>query len=136
MAGRLLPAIMNSQAYRENKVAILITFDENGGRWDHVPPPRGTPFVTDQFGPGSRIPSILISPWAKQCHVDHTYYDSSAVKAFIERNWNLTPISTRDAIATPLSGGFDFSAPLQPIDCSGVRQTPPTTTRTPSPRPP
>jgi phospholipase C len=127
VAGTLIPAIMTSTPYRQNKVAIMIVFDENGGHWDHVPPPRGIPLVTDQFGPGSRVPGILISPWAKQCFVDHTYYETSSVKAFIEKNWNLTPVATRDAVSNPFSNAFNFSAPAQPLDCSRAQQPAPAT---------
>src|SRR4051812_33785548 len=131
VAGTLVPAIMASTAYQQNQVAIIITFDENGGRWDHVAPPRGTPLVTDQFGPGSRVPGIVISPWARRCYVDHTYYDTTSILAFIEKNWNLTPVATRDAVANPFGGAFDFTTPpLPPGRCSSTSTVTPTATGT------
>ncbi len=62
--------------------------------WDHVPPPKG-----DMFGPGTRIPALLISPYAKKGHVDHTQYDTTSVLRFITKRWHLPVlpgIKTRD----------------------------------------
>jgi acid phosphatase len=126
VAATLIPAIMTSTPYRQNKVAIVITYDENGGRWDHVSPPNPltpatTPGKTDQFGPGSRVPAIIISPWARRCTVDHTPYDTTSIAAFIEKNWSLAPLSARDAAADPLSGAFDFqAAPLPAGACPPI----------------
>ena len=50
---------------------VIVTFDENGGWWDHVAPPKA-----DRWGPGSRIPAIVISPHARKGHVEHTVYDT------------------------------------------------------------
>jgi acid phosphatase len=86
-----------------NKCAIIITYDENGGRWDHVAPP-----VVDRWGPGSRVPLVVISPFAKRGYVDHTQYDSTSVLRLIETRWGLPPLSERDANANPLLGAFDF----------------------------
>jgi len=137
VAGTLIPAIMTSTPYREKKVAIVITYDEHGGRWDHVAPPRGTPGKTDQFGPGSRVPAVIISPWARRCHVDHTQYDTTSIAAFIEKNWRLTPLTTRDAAADPLSGAFDFSSPPLPDGQCAATATPtaPTSTVLPTATP-
>jgi phospholipase C len=145
VAATLVPAIMTSTPYQQNKVAIVITYDENGGRWDHVAPPSvRTPTnaqsrKADQWGPGSRVPAIIISPWARRCFVDHTHYDHTSIAAFIERNWNLTPIATRDAFADPLRGAFDFTGtPLPAGACSPTTATPsppsgPSSTATASP---
>jgi phospholipase C len=86
-----------------NKCAIVISYDENGGRWDHAAPP-----VVDRWGPGSRVPLVVISPFAKRGYVDHTPYDSTAVLKFIETRWGLAPLSARDAIAGDLRNAFDF----------------------------
>jgi phospholipase C len=83
--------------------AIVITYDEHGGFWDHVRPP-----VVDRWGPGSRVPTLVISPFARKHHVDHHRYDTTSILALIERRWNLAPLSSRDATADPLSGAFDF----------------------------
>ncbi|WP_250517799.1 acid phosphatase [Caballeronia sp. INDeC2] len=63
----------------ENTV-IIMTHDENGGWWDHVSPPKG-----DRWGPGSRIPALIISPYAKRGYVDHTVSDTNSILRFISR---------------------------------------------------
>jgi acid phosphatase len=99
----LVAAIQSSPEWANT--AIIITYDENGGRWDHVSPPG--PY--DRWGPGSRVPAIIISPWAKTGFVDHTRYETDSILAFIERRWSLTPLSTRDANANPFTNAFTFS---------------------------
>ncbi|KWA24338.1 acid phosphatase [Burkholderia territorii] len=66
---------------------IVMTHDENGGWWDHVAPPVG-----DRWGPGSRIPALVISPFAKKGHVDHTMYDTNSILRFISRVHGLVPL--------------------------------------------
>jgi phospholipase C len=66
---------------------IVMTHDENGGWWDHVAPPVG-----DRWGPGSRIPALVISPFAKKGHVDHTMYDTNSILRFIGRVHGLAPL--------------------------------------------
>jgi phospholipase C len=56
--------------------AIIITYDEYGGFWDHVAPPK-----VDRWGPGSRVPAIVISPYAKKGYVDKTVYDTTSILA-------------------------------------------------------
>ncbi len=63
---------------------IVVTFDENGGWWDHVAPPKA-----DRWGPGTRIPAILISPHVKTGHVEHTVYDTGSIMRFITRRFSL-----------------------------------------------
>jgi acid phosphatase len=93
---------------------VVITFDENGGWWDHVAPPKG-----DRWGPGSRIPAIVISPFAKKGHVDHSFYDTTSIMRFITRLHDLPlleGLKTRNAAfaerhATPpgdLTGALSF----------------------------
>jgi phospholipase C len=95
------------QALRSNPhwkhTAVIITYDENGGFWDHVAPP-----VIDRWGPGSRVPTLVISPLAKHGFVDHNIYDTSSILALIEHRWGLAPLSTRDAAANDLRNAFDF----------------------------
>jgi phospholipase C len=83
---------------------IIITYDENGGFWDHVAPPK----IDPKWGPGTRVPAIIISPFAKKSYVDHTQYETVSILSFIEKRWNLTPLSSRDKNANPLSNAFDF----------------------------
>lgn len=66
---------------------IVMTHDENGGWWDPVAPPPG-----DRWGPGSRIPALVIAPFAKKGHVDHTLYDTNSILRFISRVHGLAPL--------------------------------------------
>ncbi|HZB90017.1 MAG TPA: acid phosphatase [Stellaceae bacterium] len=63
---------------------VIVTYDENGGLWDHVAPPKA-----DRWGPGSRIPAIIISPYAKHGYVDHTQYDTTSILRFITERFSL-----------------------------------------------
>jgi phospholipase C len=101
-AANLINSIMASPAGKNT--AIVVTYDENGGFWDHVPPP----FV-DSWGPGTRVPTIVISPFAKKGFVDHTQYDTTSVLALIEHRYNLTPLGSRDANAADLVNSFAFT---------------------------
>jgi len=66
---------------------IIVTYDENGGFWDHVSPPQA-----DRWGPGTRIPAIFISPFVKNHHIDNTLYDTTSIIKFITRRFNLEPL--------------------------------------------
>jgi len=98
----LISAIQNSPEWATT--VVIITYDENGGRWDHVAPPG--PF--DRWGPGTRVPAIIVSPWAKRGFIDHTQYETASILAFIEARWNLQPLNMRDAKANPLTNAFTF----------------------------
>ncbi|HEU0163104.1 MAG TPA: acid phosphatase, partial [Rhizomicrobium sp.] len=81
---------------------VIVTFDENGGWWDHVPPPKG-----DRWGPGSRIPAILISPHVRKGHVEHTVYDTGSILRFITRRFDLPKLAglkMRDRAMTSRAG--------------------------------
>jgi acid phosphatase len=78
----VVAALQASPQYRH--MVIIVTYDENGGIWDHVAPPKG-----DIFGPGSRIPAIIVSPFAKRGFVDHTQYDTTSILRLVTRRWNL-----------------------------------------------
>src|SRR5437773_2203745 len=101
-ADRMIRAIMASPAWR--RTAIIVSYDEFGGRWDHVAPP-----VVDRWGPGSRVPAVVISPFARRRFVDHTYYDTTSILKFIETRWKLAPLGPRDAAANDLTAAFDFT---------------------------
>ena len=60
--------------------------------------------------PGTRVPTIIISPYAKRGYVDHTRYDTTAILKFSEDRWGLAPLGTRDAAAGDLTNAFDFAA--------------------------
>jgi acid phosphatase len=66
---------------------VVVTVDENGGWWDPVSPPKG-----DRWGPGSRIPALVISPLAKKGYVDHTVYDTNSILRLISRVHGLAPL--------------------------------------------
>ncbi|MBZ9884360.1 acid phosphatase [Mesorhizobium sp. CA10] len=63
---------------------VVVTYDENGGFWDHVAPPKA-----DRWGPGNRIPAFIISPYAKMGMVDHTQYDTTSILRFITARYDL-----------------------------------------------
>ena len=70
---------------------VIVTYDENGGYWDHVPPPAG-PGWGDRFGPGTRIPALLIGPTVKKGFVDSTAYDTTSILKFITERFGLEPL--------------------------------------------
>ena len=79
---------------------IVVTYDEFGGQWDHVSPPgpgSATPGPHDEFGPGTRIPALIIGPAVRRSTVDHTSYDTTSIIATIERQYGLRPLTRRDA---------------------------------------
>lgn len=92
--------VANVLAYLERSpqwknMVVVITYDENGGWWDHVAPPPG-----DRWGPGSRIPAIIASPFARRGLVDHTFYDTTSILRLITRVFDLPKlegIARRDA---------------------------------------
>jgi hypothetical protein len=89
---------------------VIVTYDEYGGAWDHEPPPGqgGTPGPHDQWGPGPRIPAIIVSPLLPHAFaVDHTQYDTTSVMATFEKRFGLAPVATRDAQVNDLSDVFD-----------------------------
>jgi phospholipase C len=98
-AVELIRAVMSGPQW--DSTAIVVTYDEHGGFWDHVPPP-----VADRWGPGTRVPTLVIAPFARRHYVDHTTYDTTSLLALIERRWGLEPLSARDARAMPLTGAF------------------------------
>lgn len=93
---QLIDAVRNGPNWADS--AIIVTYDENGGFWDHVSPPAG-----DQWGPGTRVPTLVVSPFAKKGFVDTTVYDTSSILALIEKRWGLEPLGTRDRAAADSS---------------------------------
>ena len=86
---RQLNAIMQGPDWE--RVAVFLTWDDFGGLYDHVPPP-----AVDDLGLGPRVPLIVISPWAKQGHIDSTTYEFSSFLAFLERRFDIPPLTERD----------------------------------------
>ncbi|CRM12222.1 acid phosphatase [Pseudomonas sp. 44 R 15] len=67
-----------------NNMVVVVTVDENGGWWDHVAPPKG-----DRWGPGTRVPALVVSPFARKGTVDHTVYDTASILRLITRVFEL-----------------------------------------------
>jgi phospholipase C len=97
--GELVQALRKSKQW--NHMAIVITYDEFGGFWDHAAPPR-----LDRWGPGPRIPAIVISPYAKKGYVDSVLYDTTSILATLEHHFGLPPLTDRDAKANDLRNAF------------------------------
>ena len=96
-------------------MVVIITVDENGGWWDHVSPPKG-----DRWGPGSRVPALIVSENARRGYIDHTPYDTVSILRFISRVHDLQPlegVAARDRAFREdnreplgdLTGALDFS---------------------------
>jgi phospholipase C len=119
-------ALMNSQ-YWKNSVVVM-QWDDFGGFYDHVAPPR-----PDFMGLGPRTPALIISPWTRHGsnpqggYIDHTTYESASVLHFMELLAHVPTMTQRDAKANPLLGAFDFNHPpnlskmiLPELNCSGL----------------
>ncbi len=112
----ILNGIMQSQYW--DSTAVVLTWDDFGGFYDHVSPPH-----LDIYGLGPRVPALVISPWAKQGYVDHDTMEFSSVLRFIETVFDLPPLTERDANTNDMLSAFDFSAQpreplvLEPRDC-------------------
>jgi phospholipase C len=119
--GQVIDALRNSPAWR--KTLFILTYDEHGGYYDHVPPPKA--LAPDDFPPvvnpgekqydgfaryGFRVPSIVIGPYAKRNHVSHVLYDHTSILAFLEHKWNLPAMTKRDANANNLLDFLDLHA--------------------------
>jgi acid phosphatase len=87
-----------------NRAIIIVAFDEHGGFWDHVPPPQ-----IDRWGPGVRVPAVIISPFAKKGFIDHTTYDTTSILRLIEKRFGLSSLGSRDEHANDLTNALDFS---------------------------
>ncbi len=90
-----------------SRMAVIVTYDENGGFWDHVPPPSG-PGWSDPWGPGARVPTIIVSPFARRGYVDKTPYDTTSVIKFITRRFGLEPLPGVREKAGDLTSAFGF----------------------------
>jgi phospholipase C len=121
---KVVKALMHSPAWEST--AFFITYDEHGGYYDHVPPPRAikpdsiapipvpgqpplTPGAFDRYG--FRVPTVVVSPWARRNYVSNVVQDHTSITAFIEHKWNLPAMTFRDANAHPMTDYFDFTEP-------------------------
>jgi phospholipase C len=94
-----------------DSTAIVITWDDFGGMYDHVAPPQ-----VDQYGLGLRVPMMIISPFAKPGYISHTTYEFASFLKLVEERFGLLPLGDRDAAANDMLDSFDFSQqPLPPL---------------------
>jgi phospholipase C len=104
----LLQGIHSSRCAKNTMV--IVTYDEFGGQWDHVPPPgqgATTPGPHDRMGPGTRIPALVLAPGLPgKAVVDHASHDTTSIMATIEHRFGLKPISSRDRDVKDLSTVF------------------------------
>ncbi|MBO9596042.1 MAG: acid phosphatase [Niabella sp.] len=101
LAVKLINAVLEGPNAKD--ALVILTYDEFGGYFDHVAPP-----VIDRWGPGSRIPAIVIGPFAKKGYVDHTQYETVSILSFIERRWGIAPLAERDKNANPFRNALIF----------------------------
>jgi len=127
-AAQIINAVLNGPKW--SKTLLIWVYDEHGGYYDHIPPPRAiapdaiAPMITvppDQPGGydryGFRVPAVIISPYARRDHVSHTVYDHTSILKLIETKWNLPALTSRDAHANNLLDALDLKgkpAFLQP----------------------
>jgi phospholipase C len=118
---QVVQVLMHAKTWKHT--ALFLTYDEHGGYYDHVPPPPAivpdsippdlapgeTPGAFDRYG--FRVPTIVISPWAKPHYVSRVVHDHTSITAFIERKWNLPAMTFRDANAHPMTNYFNFRKP-------------------------
>lgn len=115
----LINALMSSTSWDDS--AFILTYDEGGGLYDHVPPVptvnpdgispiSGAPYVFDDFTyTGFRVPLIVISPYSKAHYVSHTAADYTAILKLVETRFNLPSLTKRDAAQMDMTEFFDFA---------------------------
>ena len=115
---QVVHALMRAPTWK--RTALFITYDEHGGYYDHVPPPRAIApdAIAPKLSPGDRpgaydrygfrVPLIVVSPWARPRYVSSVVQDHTSITAFIERKWNLPAMTFRDANADAMTDYFDF----------------------------
>jgi phospholipase C len=111
-------ALLKSKAWKTS--AMFVTYDENGGLYDHVPPPSACkpddipPVEDTQLGGfdrlGFRVPVFVISPWAKRHFVSHTVHSHTSILRFVEAKFGLPAFTARDANSDAMLDFFDFQA--------------------------
>src|SRR5438552_9476103 len=109
-------AIQASPTWRST--AVLLTWDESGGFYDHVAPPQ-----VDEWGYGFRVPMLVISPFTRRGWIDHIVMDHTSLMKFIADNWGLPYLTDREAQAGSPLGAFVFG-PTGTVKESAPRTTP------------
>jgi hypothetical protein len=106
---RQLNTLMSSPLW--SSTVVFLTWDDFGGFYDHVPPPR-----LNYIGYGPRVPTIVISPWARAHTVDHQVYDFASILRYIEDKYGLPQMSDFDRRAASIAADLDFTqAPIAPL---------------------
>ena len=104
----IVNAIGNSSYWSDT--AIIITWDDWGGWYDHV-----APKIINSYEYGFRVPLIVVSPYARPGYVSHVVHDFGSILKFIEKTFNLPSLGYADALADDLSDCFDFAQKPQPF---------------------
>jgi phospholipase C len=100
----LINSLMRSDSWE--KSAFMWSYDDWGGWYDHVKPPK-----VDKYGYGFRAPALLVSPYAKRGYTESKTLDFTSELKFIEENWGVKPLAARDRKASSIAGAFDFAKP-------------------------
>ena len=118
-AASVVHAVMNGPSW--DKTLLIWAYDEHGGYYDHVVPPRAIPpddippsGVTPQEGFGRygfRVPFVIVSPWARRHYVSHQVFDHTSILALVETKWNLPALTYRDANARAPLDMLDLHRP-------------------------
>ena len=119
----LVNSLMTSSSWDSS--AFLEAYDDWGGWYDHVLPPR-----RDAHGDGLRVPAMLISAYARRHYIDHTRLDFTSMLKFIEQNWNLRPLTRLDATAGSMMGAFNFGQQPREAAIIPLQRTAPPPSRT------
>jgi phospholipase C len=119
-AAKVINAVMKGPSWKGT--LLIWTFDEHGGYYDHVVPPRavapdnippavnGGPTYTGFHQYGFRVPCVLVSPWARPDYVSHQVFDHTSICALVESKWNLPAMTRRDANAHNMLDMLDLRA--------------------------
>jgi phospholipase C len=121
-AAQVIQAVMSGPEWETT--LLIWNYDEHGGYYDHVPPPKAIPPddippdvppgepVYDGFGRyGFRVPCAVVSPWARKNYVSHNEFDHASVCKLVETKWNLPAMTYRDANANNMLDMLDFRRP-------------------------
>jgi phospholipase C len=119
----LVNQVMESQYWQST--AIIITWDDYGGFYDHVKPP-----YIDEYGEGFRVPTLVISPWAKPGFIDHTQCEFSSLLRLAEDNFQLATLGHRDSKVNDMMNSFDFNQAPLPTLIEGANFVGPATSST------
>ena len=106
--GTIVNAVGLSPYWKDT--AVLVTWDDWGGWYDHVRPPQ-----LDRMGLSFRVPLIVISPWSKHGYVSHYQHEPGSILKFIEQTFGLGSLGTTDARADNLADCFDFAQQIEPF---------------------